>query len=138
MFEMVKELNRNQKIYKLPLKIKYGFNSGFMGLTQRRTFDIVDAMMWETRKLKPEYSIVEDLTEGFEYVCVSMANTHIEKLVFPAYKVEHKETGEESFAFCMNSIEGKMTMMIYGGDYSTIESDEEYLKRLVELNSKEV
>lgn len=89
-----------------------------------------------------------------DYVVVSDATTHTERLVFPLYV--KCEMGDSEILEAIKSgnvgrpylkdrpgailqidfaeIEGAMTMMIYGGDPDTIEPDEAYLLRLEEMN----
>jgi hypothetical protein len=81
----------------------------------------------------------EDMTE---YFAVSDANTHIERLVFPIWFLEgfdESEIYKENPTPCVirgDCCGGIMTMMIYGGDESTIRPDEEYLNDLWEINIK--
>lgn len=84
-------------------------------------------------------------TGGFEeaateYFVVSDARTHIERLVFPIWLNEgYDETdllkGVEGCAERGIACAGEMTMMICGGDPSTIKPDEDYLKELLEVNN---
>ena len=83
-------------------------------------------------RLKPEYqeSALQYKKEGCYYVAISEAHTHIETLVFPAIRVT-----DSSYAWSHDDIGGKHTMMINGGDPSSIYQDEVYLRRLAQLNN---
>lgn len=83
-----------------------------------------------------------ETTDPFKYVVISDANTHIERVVFPARLVDGM-TEEDvrndvpgTLKVDYGSVEGVTTMMINGGDFSTIEPPENYLQRLVEDNKQ--
>ena len=61
-------------------------------------------------------------------VCISDANTHMERLVFTAYKTD-KGWGRQNI-----QIGGSHTMRIYGGDSLSIKPHKVYLRRLAQLN----
>ena len=86
----------------------------------------------ETRIL-PEYkeqfrAVLSD-ERGTKWVCVSDAITHIERLVFPAFPGLQGD-----YSFSCDNIDGKQTMMIYGGDSREVYADEVYLRHLARLN----
>ena len=74
-----------------------------------------------------------------EYFAVSDANDHVERLVFPIWFIDG--CGVEDLGKgkpCLRKgdyCEGNMTMLIHGGDITTIRPDEEYLDELIRLNS---
>ena len=68
-------------------------------------------------------------SEGIDIICISDANTHTERLVFPA----HIKDGEPKILDYLQ-IDGKMTFMIYGGDDESIYNDYTYIKHLAILN----
>lgn len=75
-------------------------------------------------------------------VIVSDAHTHIERMVFPAYiKPNYTEQDvvdgtDKCLGVDYMRIAGEMTMMIEGGDPSTVRPDEEYLLELIEANKE--
>lgn len=66
--------------------------------------------------------------KGVEYVAISDAHTHIERLAFPAFKVGEK------FGFLCDDIAGKHTRLIEGGDSNSVYDDVVYLRFLAKIN----
>lgn len=84
-----------------------------------------------------------ETTDPFKYVVISDAVTHVERVVFAARLVAGM-TEEDvhndvpgTLEIDYDHVEGVQTMMIKGGDFSTIEPPENYLQRLVEDNKQE-
>ena len=61
-------------------------------------------------------------------VVVSDAFTHIERLVFPGFRLNG------NWSFIEANIDGKHTFMIDGGDPKAVYADEVYLRHLCILN----
>jgi hypothetical protein len=115
-YKKIKEIGR-WRIYKFDKKLTMGLNG--------RPIE-----KWgEGDKLIPKKA---------EYFIVSDANIHIERLVFPFWFLEgHGEKSLDGKTPCVvrgNYCAGVMTMMIHGGDLSTIRPDEEYLDELWKIN----
>lgn len=119
-FEKVGE-NDRQRFYKLSIPVNKAPNTRFD---------------WEAEKehnmsrLKEEYKKFH--TDMIEYVCVSDAKTHIERLLFVAIPLN-----DDSSEFgCMSGLhlDGKHTFMIDGGDNRHVHPDEVYLRRLASAN----
>ena len=82
----------------------------------------------------------KEIEKPTKYIKVSDAHCHIERLAFPFYIAEgfteedviNKVEG--SIVVDFHHIAGEMTMIIHGGDLSTIRPDNEYLEELIEVN----
>jgi hypothetical protein len=116
-----------QRYYQLGFKIKK-VGSNHPGKTIQKIFKV------DPVKLTDEYELAEDISESVDKVCVSDAHTHVERLVFPAFYIRDKTTGEKKLIHRCNSIDGIVTMMIYGGDESAVYPDETYLRHLRMIN----
>jgi hypothetical protein len=66
--------------------------------------------------------------KGVEYVAISDANTHIERLAFPAFKFG------ETYGFLCDDIAGKHTYLTEGGDPDSVYEDAVYLRFLAKIN----
>jgi len=123
-FELVED-NGKYRYWKLPKRINRG----------DRGYPISEQLTGlKTPKFNPGVELAEDLSQGVEYVCVSDALTHIERLVFPAFKI--RKEGKEKLSHTFGHIGGSMTMVIHGGDPGSIKPDEVYLRRLMMLNQE--
>lgn len=122
---LIKELNNEckQKMYKLDFKVYKGVD----GFTIKELADSVH--------LKPEWEFDGD-TEFVDTVVVSDAHTHYERLVFPVFNIINKNTGEKKQTHILNQIAGEWTMMIFGGDESSMLEPEEYFEQLYEKNKE--
>jgi hypothetical protein len=116
-----------QRYYQLNFRIRNG-STGCPGKTIQKIFKV------DPLKLLDEYELAEDISESVDKVCVSDAHTHVERLVFPAFYIRDKTTGEKKLIHRCNSIDGIVTMMIYGGDESAVYPDETYLRHLRMIN----
>jgi len=82
----------------------------------------------------------EELSKTTQYVVVSDATTHAERLVFPIYIMDGftEEDILNHTKGCLDidylHIAGDMTMLIFDGDRSSMMKDEVYLKELLEAN----
>ena len=92
--------------------------------------------IWEAVpiKLVEYWELAEDISAGVDKICVSDARAHIERLVFPAFYVRNKNTGETRLTHRNNTIDGKHTMMIHGGDYRHVYEDKVYVRHLRMIN----
>ncbi|TCI26720.1 hypothetical protein EVJ32_04925 [Exiguobacterium sp. SH5S4] len=82
----------------------------------------------------------KELDNPTNYVLVSDAKTHIERLVFPVYLQDGFSEDDilnktpNALRVDYFQIAGKMTLMIEGGDPGSILPDEDYLNQLVFAN----
>ena len=113
--------NSNQRFYKLSIAVEKVPNPDFNWEKEKDNFH---------KRVKKEYKDL--LTEKIQYVCVSDAHTHVERLLFLAIYAPK----EDEF-YCVTSIQldGKHTMMIHGGSSRDVHPDEVYLRRLASANS---
>lgn len=122
--KLIKE-NQYQRYYQLDFQIKFfGKNSS----------SIADLFKHDPIKLKELYELAEDISESINKVCVSDAHTHIERLVFPAFNIINKETGEIELCHRCNNIDGKHTFMTRGGDPREVHDDAVYIRHLRMIN----
>ena len=99
----------------------------------RERFNWEEEIKLAQARLKPGVSMLED--KCF-YVIISDARHHIERLVFAGMRYELPDGEETIGPASMLHIGGTLTMMIHGGDPSTIRPDEVYLRQIAILNSK--
>lgn len=116
-FTKVWETSR-KTFYKLSSPITKGVNPLFDWETEKFDF---------RRTLKPKY--VHFLTKEIEYVCISDAHTHIERLVFPAMR-----TDKNYEALIGDHMAGELTFMHEGGDIDSIQEHTHYLGELADAN----
>lgn len=123
----------NYRIYKVSEPIKKGI-SDILGET---TVDEIiesnkDRVFWKFREI-----MLERLGKGVEYVTISDAHTHIERLAFPTFDTgepgDRLPHGHPYVPIC-SEIEGKHTEMISGGDARKVYPDLVYLRRLAQIN----
>jgi len=81
-------------------------------------------------KFNDNWVIDEDCSEEIDKIAISDANTHIERLVFPAFWIKNVETLERKVCWVLEQIDGKLTFIIHGGDYGSVYSPEVYIKHL--------
>ena len=84
-------------------------------------------------RLKEEYKHLNP--SAIEYVCVSDAHTHIERLLFVAVPMNKEKTDFSSL--CGKQLDGRHTFMIHGGNSRDVHPDEVYLRRLSKANGYE-
>lgn len=114
------ETTENQRFY----EVSEYLTKGFIRLTGQM-------VEWNAEKVRnriKEGSKHFAEENGFKVVCISDAHTHIERLAFAATKFP-SEYGRLDF-----QIEGLHTMMIYGGDPSSVWEDEKYLRLIARHN----
>lgn len=112
--------NEYQRFYKLSKGIKKG-----------KYRDVEDELNDARKRLKPEYKhLITENKKEWDLICISDAHTHVERLAFLG--VKYGEIYDR-----LNSLQlvGNTTFMIDGGDENSIEPDENYLKKLIELNN---
>lgn len=77
-------------------------------------------------------ALIERLNKGVEYVTISDSRVHLERLTFPAFKLN---LPDEPYGCIYDNICGKHTWLIKGGDPKSIHPDEVYLRRLTQINN---
>lgn len=116
------QTDMRQRFYKLNHKLTKGISS-LLG----KEVDILESL--KTENFKPEYQhLCPD--GGVDIICVSDAHTHKERLVFGAFI--DKEDGK--CGRINTQIDGCHTMMIHGGDATSMKPDYVYIRRLAKLN----
>jgi hypothetical protein len=123
----------NYRIYKVSEPIKKGISDLF-GET---TIDKIIESNKDRVSGKFRVIMLERLGKGVEYVTISDALTHIERLAFPTFDTgepgERLPHGHPYVPLCFE-IEGKRTEMISGGDARKVYPDLVYLRRLAQIN----
>lgn len=117
----------NYRIYEVSEPIKKGISDLF-GET---TVDYIIESCRDRVNEKYKDCILERLGNGINYVAISDAHTHIERLVFPAFLTS---LFDAPYIFIPSEIEGKHTTMISGGDAKAVYPDLVYLRRLAQIN----
>lgn len=81
-------------------------------------------------RIKEKYKecIASRKGKGVEYVAISDAHTHVERLAFPAFKIDEK------YGFLGDDIAGKHTYLSEGGDPNSVHEDAVYLRFLAKIN----
>lgn len=118
MFKKVHETAR-QRFYKLSEPVLKAPN---------KRYDFEREREYNLSRLKDKYKHL--CPDKIEYVCVSDANTHVERLLFLAFKNDDGGYG----GFPYGSLDGKNTFMIHGGDMNAVYPDKVYLRRLASAN----
>ena len=121
MIELIEKTSSKQRIYQLDFKI-YRYANG-----------TIKDFFKNNLRLKPEYEL-DDYSEYIDKVCISDANSHIERLCFPAFFVKNKLTGEQTVTFITIPIAGYFTFKIHGGDPKLVYPDMVYIRYLRRLN----
>jgi hypothetical protein len=119
--ELIEKIE-NQTYYQLDFKIKKG-----------ATFTIKE-IFEDGFKFTEDWELDDNISDSVDKICISDAHTHTERLVFPAFYVRNKTTGERRVYHSYNQIAGKMTMMIHGGDPSTVKDHKVYVRWLRRIN----
>ena len=124
-------LNKGKKrVYKLNFKVRqFKRPGGSLGTVK----ELFSGDIW-----LPRHLVIIDDTEAIDKVCISDANDHVERLVFPIVYAIDKRTGKKCLFINYLNIDGYMVPL--GGDNTnTIHKDEVYLRHLRMLNKcKEV
>lgn len=115
---------RTQRFYELSDSITKGRRHG-------EDVDIIEDLKYDRDHVKEEYKKYIPHT-GITILCVSDAMTHIERLVFPAFK--YLENGVEKYGWTSLQIDGKHTFMTSGGDPNAVYDDEVYIRHLGRIN----
>ena len=117
-----------QRVYQLSMPIAKGYNR-----LQGYENDVVEALNYIRKRLRPEYiDIIKEVTE-VTHIVISDAKTHSERLVFPAMPYTDLD-GTVRYHFSMDQIEGCHTMMIHGGDETSVKPDYVYIRLLANRN----
>jgi hypothetical protein len=99
------------------------------------------ASYYKFSKLLHKDSWGREIENPTQYICVSDAHTHIERLVFPVRFAEGfgEDDLRNGVKACLIKdlvqIDGEWTMMIHGGDPDAVYEHEYYLDRLVAANT---
>ena len=126
-FELVKTL-RNQRIYKASKKLKntakgkeyYDFGSVKKLYTDKSRTTTKE---W----IKPDF---------FEHVIISDATTHAERLAFPCWDLgEDLVFAGHPYIWECDTIAGRNTFMIHGGDQRAVKEDRVYLRMIAKGNN---
>ena len=120
MFELVYSPTKYQRVYKFDNLLNYIPRPNF---TAKEYWDCISE----------KYKIKTINTNILEFVCISDAITHIERLVFPVTKCN--ETGEWIMTF--DDIAGNHGW-ITGLGKTKIYNDEVYLRYLIMYNNKQI
>ena len=118
--ELVKE-NDTQRFYKLDFKVWRGAK-----------WTISEHFEECPIRMKDRYKIVHPSPEYATHVCVSDSNRHIERLCFPAFIILDATTGKETLACITDTLVGKNTFLIHGGDPSQVYPDAVYIRSVAE------
>ena len=129
--KLIKDTGK-QRYYQIPFKIEKCFFSSILG--RGKPFTITELWAADPIKLIEPYELAEDISKSIDKICVSDAKTHVERLVFPAFNIRDKLTGETRLIHRCNNIDGRHAMMIHGGDYKSVYSDITYIRHLWLLN----
>ena len=136
-FKLMKE-QCNHRLYECEKELRFGvIDEG------NESRELERGTLNRTEKEGLTQSLFNTVKQPTKYFVVSDAHHHIERLVFPVYVPEQiteiKVTSDEIGLYFLGChCAGEMTMMIDGGDYSTIRDDCEYLAELWEANTKEM
>ena len=84
----------------------------------------------ESRKELEEWQI----PDSFDYVVVSDAHTHLERLAFAGFSYDSKVNDGRPALFKCDTIAGVNTFMIHGGDSRAVKPDEVYLRMISKAN----
>lgn len=79
-------------------------------------------------------TVSRTIPHRFKYLAVSDALTHMERLVFPAWRYNSKVSGKETFIWDRSQVAGEITFVIHGGNAESVKPDAEYLKQLAKAN----
>jgi hypothetical protein len=87
-------------------------------------------------KLIEGYELAEDISESVDKIAISDATTHAQRLIFPAFYIKNTNTGETKVIHICNKIHGRHTMLIHGGDVSSMLRAEVYIRALRMLQTQ--
>lgn len=124
-FKLLKTNPRN-RIYQLPFRCR----------VFPRCSDIVKLFSESPLKFVPGIELDEDLSEGIDKICISDAHSHIERLVFPAFYTINVETGIRELSWRTDTLAGKHTFLIDGGDSESVYHDLVYCRNIMMYNKK--
>ena len=113
--------NSRQRFYKLSKPLTKAPN---------QKYDFETEKEYNVGRLKDQYKKYH--TNAIEYVCISDAHTHIERLMFLAIPLNEDNT--EFGCMAGLQMDGRHTFMTEGGDQRTVHPDQVYLRRLAKAN----
>ena len=120
--------NNIQRVYQLSMPIRKGYSRLF-----GQESDVIEGLNSDLKFLRPEYrDVIKPVTE-INHIVVSDARTHFERLVFPAAPYTDLD-GTIKYRFSLKEIEGCHTMMIHGGDETSMKPDYVYIRLLANRN----
>jgi hypothetical protein len=127
--ELIKKTEK-QRFYKLDFRVYDILHNGLADTIKNRfTSDPI--------QFKEQYEFAGNpVTDYIEYVCVSDAKNFIERLVFAAFMVRNKNTGEINVSHSHHPVHGCNTFMIHGGNPDLVWDDKVYIRALRILNAK--
>ena len=117
-----KETTRTKRFYKLSIPLHKGVH---------KLFDLKTELEYIKENITEKYK--NSIPTAIEYVCISDACTHTERLMFLAFC----HNGDYHPIVRSVQIDGEHTMMINGGDELKVYPDEYYLERLAKANGYE-
>lgn len=121
--------NRTQRFYELSEPIT-------KGIRFKDEVNIIEEMQDDcNRRIKEEYRKYVP-KDGCHLLCVSDAHTHIERLVFAAFK--YLKDGVYEYCPLPTQIDGKHTFMIDGGNINSVYADEVYIRHLGRINGMSI
>lgn len=127
-YELIKEVG-NQRTYKVPFKIRKYYSWGKV----KNFSDLIEA---HPIKLREGFTLIEDsVKDGTNYVVVSDANTHTERLCFYGFEVIDSE-GIKHITHNSHQIAGYLTFMSRGGSSEAVYPDKVYLRFLRMINKE--
>ena len=122
------ETTTNQRFYKLNYPITKGYNRLF-----GKEVDINKEIKAEIKNYKEDFK--QYAPKECNIICISDANSHAERLVFAG--LWFILNGKKTYGRTETQIEGCHTMMIHGGDPSSMKNDMVYIRLLAKLNGYE-
>ena len=99
----------------------------------RRYFELGNE--WKVYKDLSRDELLEwKVPDYFDYVVVSDAHTHLERLAFAGFSYESKLNSGKPAIFKCDTIAGVNTFMIHGGDERAVKPDGVYLRMVAKAN----
>lgn len=124
---MEKQILEFTKVQDAPTRRCYKLSHAITNAPNKH-FDWQEEKRVMQERIKQEYKHL--IPDAIQYVVVSDAHTHVERLAFPAFEYESGLYSVLSFM----KMDGANTMQIYGGDPRSVHPDEVYLRRIASAN----
>ncbi len=119
--------------------------------TSRQRFYKANKLLVNTAKNEPYYELGKEwkiyrdtsktevidwqIPESFDYVVISDAHTHMERLAFAGFSYNSKLNGNKPAIFKTDVIAGVNTFMTHGGDSKSCKPDGVYLRMIASANN---